>query len=92
MGTAVWCSQGGFLTRPRAEQGWDWANPDLLEVVENKSGALDFGQLETDQLALERGWTVTWNINRLYPYSAEDLAELERLKAKWPGQFFVNRI
>jgi hypothetical protein len=80
VGAAVWCSQGGFLTRPRAEQG------------ENKSGAHDFGQLETDQLALERGWTVTWNINRLYPYSPEDLAELERLKAKWPGQFFVNRI
>jgi hypothetical protein len=53
---------------------WDWANPDLQELVENKSGRLDFGQLALDETALQRGWNATWNINANYPYTANELA------------------
>ncbi|MEN3316617.1 MAG: hypothetical protein V7643_18 [Mycobacterium sp.] len=71
---------------------WDWANPDLQELVENKSGRLDFGQLALDETALQRGWNVTRNINANYPYTANELAALERLEKLYPGQFTVNRI
>lgn len=71
---------------------WDFANPDLRELVENKSGRLDLGQLADDEQALEEGWNVTYNINANYQYSASELARLQRLQDLYPGQFIVNRI
>ncbi|OBB25092.1 hypothetical protein A5792_28875 [Mycolicibacterium peregrinum] len=71
---------------------WDWANPDLQHVVENKSGALDLNQLALDEIALQRGWSVTWNINAHYAYSGSELAALERLEKLYPGRFTVNRL
>lgn len=71
---------------------WDWANPDTQELVENKSGRLDFDQLAKDEIALRDGWNVTWNINGNYPYTANELAALARLEELYPGQFTVNRL
>src|SRR4051794_2059403 len=65
-------------------------NPDLQELVENKSRRLDFGQLALDETALQRGWNVMRNINANYPYTANELAALERLEKLYPGQFTVN--
>ncbi|QRY48134.1 hypothetical protein JVX93_15910 [Mycolicibacterium boenickei] len=77
---------------PVPNRVWDWANPDLQELVENKSGALDFHQLSADEMALRAGWRVTWNINANYPYSESELAALARLEKLYPGKFTVNRI
>jgi hypothetical protein len=71
---------------------WDWANERLGELVENKSGALDFGQLSDDEIALQRGYTVTWNISGSYEYSPSELAALQRLQDLFPGKFIVNRM
>ncbi len=74
---------------------WDWAHlvdgiPD--EVVENKSGRLDFDQLRADEEALQAGLNLTYNINSKYPYSEAELAELQRLQDEYPDQFRVNRL
>lgn len=71
---------------------WDWANPELKQVVENKSGRLDMDQLAIDEDALEAGWDVTYNINAKHPYTAGELAALQRLQDKYPDQFTVNRL
>ncbi|OBK02497.1 hypothetical protein [Mycolicibacterium conceptionense] len=67
-------------------------DPDMQELVENKSGALDLHQLSADEMALWAGWRVTWNINANYPYSESELAALARLEKLYPGKFTVNRI
>lgn len=74
---------------------WDWANiidGQVVEVVENKSGRLDFAQLGLDEQALQNGVDVTYNINANYAYTASELAALERLQQLYPDQFIVNRI
>jgi hypothetical protein len=74
---------------------WDWANVidgRVVELVENKSGRLDFDQLALDEQALARNIDVTYNINANYNYSAAEIAALERLQKLYPDQFIVNRI
>lgn len=71
---------------------WDWANPDLQQLVENKSGRLDMDQLAKDEQAMQAGWSVTYNINANYAYSPAELEALQRLQDRYPGQFTVNRL
>lgn len=74
---------------------WDWArviDGQVFEVVENKSGRLDFDQLALDERALARDVDVTYNINANYPYTAAEIEALERLQKLYPDQFRVNRI
>jgi hypothetical protein len=74
---------------------WDWAylvGDQPVELVENKSGRLDFDQLRLDEQALARNIDVTYNINANYNYSAAEIAALERLQKLYPDQFIVNRI
>ena len=77
---------------PVLDRVWDWANIEQRQLVENKHGALDLDQLAQDELALERGWSVTWNINDKYPYTANEIAALERLEKLFPGKFQFNRM
>ncbi|MBS9534035.1 hypothetical protein KIH27_10605 [Mycobacterium sp. M1] len=71
---------------------WDYANPDLREYVENKSGRLDVDQLVLDERALQRNVNITYNLNANYAYSPAEIAALQRLQELYPGQFTVNRI
>jgi hypothetical protein len=74
---------------------WDWAqiaNNRVVELVENKSGRLDFDQLTADERALNQGIRVTYNINSSYEYSPSELAALQRLQDEFPGRFTVNRL
>ncbi|MCV7100896.1 MULTISPECIES: hypothetical protein [Mycobacterium] len=71
---------------------WDYANPDLREYVENKSGALDLDQLAKDEEALQGGYNITYNINANHNYTPAEIAALQRLQEEYPGQFTVNRI
>lgn len=75
---------------PVQNRVWDWANPDLRELVENKSGRLDLDQLAQDEIALQADWNVTWNLNAHYQYSAAELAALERLRKLYPDNFTYN--
>lgn len=71
---------------------------DLLQRSVSGVGAVDgllVGQSvcpKDHELHQEDGWTVTWNINGSYPYSANELAALERIEALYPGKFIVNRL
>ncbi len=74
---------------------WDWAHivdGRPVELVEDKSGRLDFDQLAADERALNQGIRVTYNINSSYEYSPSELAALQRLQAEFPGRFTVNRL
>jgi hypothetical protein len=71
---------------------WDWANPELQQLVENKSGRLDMDQLAKDEQAMQAGWSVTYNLNANYAYSPAELAALQRMQERYPGQFTVNRL
>lgn len=64
---------------------WDFANTALRELIENKSGRLDTEQLLVDEIALESGWKVTYNL--LSALSPADMARLERLEQAYPGRF-----
>lgn len=58
------------------------------ELVENKSGRLDGDQLVKDELALEQGYKVTYNLRA--PLSPSDQAKLDALEAAYGNQFTVN--
>ncbi|WP_078345283.1 hypothetical protein [Mycobacteroides chelonae] len=78
-----------------AGRRWDWAqlvDDTPIELVENKSGRLDFDQLRLDERALQQGISVTYNINSKYAYSEAELAALQQLQDRYPGQFIVNRL
>lgn len=89
-----WRHQYGNVDIVRGRR-WDWAHVvdgEADELVENKSGRLDFEQLRADERALEDGFNVTYNINSKYAYSEAELAALARLQEKYPDQFRVNRL
>lgn len=64
---------------------WDFANPETRELIENKSGRLDYEQLEKDEIALRLGWNVTYNLK--VPLPESQLRRLEELAEKYPDQF-----
>lgn len=84
--------KGDLAQVPVQGRVWDWANPDLRQLVENKSGSLDMSQLPKDEIAMQQGWSVTYNISANYAYSPAELAALQRMQDRYPGQFTVNRL
>ena len=48
-------------------------------MVETKSGRIDYDQLGLDELALQNGVDVTYNINAKYAYTAAALERLQKL-------------
>lgn len=78
---------------PLPNRHWDWANPDLAEVAENKKGKLDTDQMVTDREVLERTrWSVTYNINANHQYTKAEEEWLAQMQKDFPGRFIVNRI
>lgn len=78
---------------PLPNRHWDWANPDLAEVAENKKGKLDTDQMVTDREVLERTrWSVTYNINANHQYTKAEEEWLAQMQRDFPGRFTVNRI
>jgi hypothetical protein len=69
---------------------WDRANPDLQTLVEIKSGALARGQIPADELAMQKGWTVIYELNSNFSYSPADLKEIARLQERYGSRFIVN--
>lgn len=84
--------ENGFIAQYRDpsivdDRIWDYANtdPDVRLLVENKSGRIDYAQLDKDEEALREGWNVQYNLRD--PISPAQLARLDALAAKYPGQF-----
>lgn len=72
------------------DRRWDFANPDSLQLVENKHGALDMGQLPYDDKMLRQGWTITYNLNSQHQYSTREIWALQALADKHPGKVTIN--
>ncbi|WP_072805554.1 hypothetical protein [Rhodococcoides yunnanense] len=84
--------ENGFVAQYRdpsiaEDRVWDYANTDpaVQLLVENKSGRIDYVQLEKDEEALLNGWNVQYNLRD--PISPAQIARLDALAAKYPGQF-----
>lgn len=84
--------ENGFIAQYRDpsivdDRIWDYANtdPDVRLLVENKSGRIDYAQLDKDEEALREGWNLQYNLRD--PISPAQLARLDALADKYPGQF-----
>lgn len=78
---------------------WDYANVwtdgegnQTGILVENKSGAIDWGQFDIDMEAMSNGYQVVWNINANYDYSEADLNYLRQMAENSNGRFVLNEI
>lgn len=78
---------------------WDYANIWYDDegnqtgiLVENKSGAIDWGQFNQDMEAMANGYQVVWNINAHHSYSEADMARLQEMVELSNGRFILNEI
>lgn len=85
--------EAGWLPQQRVpgigvDRVWDFVNLQSRELVENKSGRIDYDQLVKDESALRQGWRVTYNLRD--PLSPAQLDRLENLARMYPGAFTYN--
>ncbi|WP_141216935.1 hypothetical protein [Rhodococcus sp. 14-2483-1-2] len=77
--------ENGFVAQYRDpsivdDHVWDYANtdPDVRLLVENKSGRMEYAQLDKDEEALREGWNVQYNLRD--PISPAQIARLDALR------------